>query len=245
MIRGNKMAKILQLRISLDGIKPEIWRRFLVEDSISFEKLHNIIQDVMGWENYHLYEFNIDNQTITVDEEGYNLAESSLHKIMKSPEFIKMIEQQDMSKGVAMLDVDKMNKILRKTERNKPKNLFNVNTVISKLIKSEKQKFVYFYDFGDNWKHTIVVENIMEKYTTKKYPTCIAGERNCPPEDCGSADGYYELMKIRKNKNHPEYKERIIEWLGEDYEPELFVLDWINAKLSGRRPAPLWVFAKK
>ncbi|MEK6874196.1 MAG: plasmid pRiA4b ORF-3 family protein [Nanoarchaeota archaeon] len=48
------MTKILQLKIVLDGITPKIWRRFLVKDNISFDDLHNVIQAVMGWENYHL-----------------------------------------------------------------------------------------------------------------------------------------------------------------------------------------------
>ena len=62
------MARILQLRISLDRIKPEIWRKFLVEDSISFERLHKIIQTVMGWENYHLYDFNVNGNRFSIPD---------------------------------------------------------------------------------------------------------------------------------------------------------------------------------
>ena len=51
------MAKILQLKIVLQGISPPVWRRVLVEDTISFYRLHSIIQKVMGWENCHLFEF--------------------------------------------------------------------------------------------------------------------------------------------------------------------------------------------
>lgn len=226
------MKEVLQIRISLDGIKPKIWRRFLVENSMRFEQLHNIIQKVMGWENYHLYEFQIDNATITPEEEGYNLAESSIHKLSKSPEFMRMLEQQDLSKGHASLDVNKINKILSKMEKNKPKNFFNLNTPISKLIKSEKQKFIYIYDFGDRWKHALVVEKFLDKEESQSYPTCIDGERACPPEDCGSVQGYYELMKIRKDKNHPDYKERILEWLGENYDPDYFNINEVNKILK-------------
>ena len=45
-----------------------------------------------------------------------------------------------------------------------------------------------------------------------KYPNCIAGERACPPEDCRGVPGYYELVEIIGNPNHPEYKE-YISWL--------------------------------
>ncbi len=66
------MIKILQLKIRLNGVRPAIWRRFLVEDSISFKKLHKILQVVMGWENYHLYEFEVENMKIGVPCEDYD-----------------------------------------------------------------------------------------------------------------------------------------------------------------------------
>ncbi len=61
---------------------------------------------------------------------------------------------------------------------------------------------------------------------------CLAGEWACPPEDCGGTWDYEELMEIRKNKNHPEYEERIIDWLGEDFDPEHFDIEEVNKLLS-------------
>jgi hypothetical protein len=43
--------------VSLDGIQPPIWRRFWVEDMITLGRLHEVLQIVMGWENYHLHQF--------------------------------------------------------------------------------------------------------------------------------------------------------------------------------------------
>ncbi|MBW2977152.1 plasmid pRiA4b ORF-3 family protein [Candidatus Woesearchaeota archaeon] len=231
----------MQLKISLDGFKPLIWRRFLVEDSISFHELHNIIQNVMGWENYHMYEFQIGDITITNEEAGFNPAEGAFRELFKSPEFRKMLEEQDSSKEGTILDTHKINKIMNKMERNRPKEQFDIDTQMGQLIIKEDQKIGYVYDFGDNWKHSIVVENISEKDPSKHYPVCIDGEMSCPPEDCGSVYGYEELLKIRENKNHPEYQERIVEWLGEDFNPNLFVVDWVNARLHGKKPEPIWV----
>jgi len=59
---------IYQLKISLVGSRPLIWRRFLVSNDITFKKLHSIIQVVMGWYDYHLYEFIIDGTSITDPE---------------------------------------------------------------------------------------------------------------------------------------------------------------------------------
>ena len=46
--------RIIQFKISLNDSEPEIWRRFVVDDSITLHDLHKIIQIVMGWED--LYE---------------------------------------------------------------------------------------------------------------------------------------------------------------------------------------------
>lgn len=66
------MAKILQMKISLSDFRPLIWRRFLIEDSISFHELHDIIQEVMGWANGHLYQFTINGINILMPHEDYN-----------------------------------------------------------------------------------------------------------------------------------------------------------------------------
>jgi hypothetical protein len=45
------------LRITLLDIKPPIWRDFQVPGQISLAELHTVIQDVMGWEDYHMHSF--------------------------------------------------------------------------------------------------------------------------------------------------------------------------------------------
>lgn len=49
--------QIYQLKVTLKGSKPPIWRRFLVGKSITLPELHQVLQVVMGWENYHLHQF--------------------------------------------------------------------------------------------------------------------------------------------------------------------------------------------
>ncbi|MBI3552718.1 MAG: plasmid pRiA4b ORF-3 family protein, partial [Elusimicrobia bacterium] len=48
---------MLQLKITLDGIEPPIWRRILVPSWIPFLKLHKIIQRAMGWKDCHQHSF--------------------------------------------------------------------------------------------------------------------------------------------------------------------------------------------
>ena len=51
------------------------------------------------------------------------------------------------------------------------------------LISQEQEKFLYIYDFGDNWEHDITVEKILPIEEGTHYPVCIDGKRACPPED--------------------------------------------------------------
>lgn len=65
------MSDILQLKITLKGSKPPIWRRVLVDKEDSLEDLHYIIQYVMGWDSSHLWTFEVGNETYgPVDEAG-------------------------------------------------------------------------------------------------------------------------------------------------------------------------------
>lgn len=50
-------GKIYQLKITLVGSKPPIWRRLLVKDNTRLSTLHRIIQIVMPWTDSHLHQF--------------------------------------------------------------------------------------------------------------------------------------------------------------------------------------------
>lgn len=45
------------LKISLQDIEPEIWRLVEVPSTLTLPQLHETIQTVMGWEDYHLHQF--------------------------------------------------------------------------------------------------------------------------------------------------------------------------------------------
>jgi len=70
----------------------------------------------------------------------------------------------------------------------------------------------YEYDYGDCWCHEVLFEGILLKEKKIKYPLCLAGERACPPEDCGGIGGYENLLQILHNPEHEEY-ESMVEWL--------------------------------
>jgi len=58
------MSDVVRLKITLMDTEPAIWRRVEVPAAITLKELHAIIQAAMGWENYHLYQFQVGHQTI-------------------------------------------------------------------------------------------------------------------------------------------------------------------------------------
>jgi len=54
--------QVYQLKVTLDNVKPPVWRRLVVAENTDLFSLHEIIQAAMGWQNYHLHMFTIAGQ---------------------------------------------------------------------------------------------------------------------------------------------------------------------------------------
>ena len=46
-----------QLKVTLQNVRPPIWRRFTVRDDITLHKFHGLLQAIMGWTDSHLHQF--------------------------------------------------------------------------------------------------------------------------------------------------------------------------------------------
>ncbi len=102
---------------------------------------------------------------------------------------------------------------------------------ISDLLKKEKDKIIYEYDFGDGWEHDIILEKIDINRENQNIPVCLDGRNNCPPEDCGGIWGYSEMLEILKHPDHEQYEE-YLEWLGEEFDPKYFDKNEIDEMLK-------------
>jgi Plasmid pRiA4b ORF-3-like protein len=61
--RARKDGTVLQLRIKLNDVEPEIWRRLLVRSDISLGQLHFVLNAAMGWTCSHLHSFALRDRT--------------------------------------------------------------------------------------------------------------------------------------------------------------------------------------
>lgn len=110
----------------------------------------------------------------------------------------------------------------------------SIGVRLADLLRREKDKVVYEYDFGDSWEHTVLLEKILPPDPKQAVPVCIKGKRACPPEDCGGIFGYYHLLEILSGPDSDE-KTSLLDWLGGTLDPEALDLDEINARLRTHR----------
>jgi hypothetical protein len=174
---------VLQLRITLEEIRPVIWRRLLVPGSVRLSRLHDMFQAAMGWTDSHLHQFRVDGTLYGMQIDDY-------------PE-----EELD-------------------------ETAFTVIGALGKV-----RRFLYDYDFGDNWNHEVVVEEITSWAQGLKHAVCLDGQRACPPEDVGGPPGYEEFLQVLADPDHDEY-EQYMTWSGGNFDPEAFSLAATNIALQ-------------
>jgi Plasmid pRiA4b ORF-3-like protein len=100
-------------------------------------------------------------------------------------------------------------------------------------VAARGDRFAYWYDFGDDWWHDVLVEDVRPKAPGEDLPRCIAGRRACPPEDVGGPWGYADFLEAYGDPEHPRHEE-LIEWAGPGFDPATFQLEEIDGLLRRR-----------
>lgn len=182
----DKRTEVYELEIWLMGIEPRIWRRFAVPANIKLPRLHDVIQEVMGWTDSHLHAFIVEDDRYSYPHPGLEMDDDELDE--------------------------------RKAK-------------LTDLVLRPKDRFVYEYDFGDCWQHILEVVSVGSPKEGVKYPVCLSGERACPPEDCGGPWSYEEFLEAILDPDDSEH-EKILEWVGSNFDPEAFDAQKVNRLLK-------------
>jgi hypothetical protein len=62
---------VYQLKVTMRGIRPPIWRRLRVPGAMTLAQLHDVLQDAFGWTDSHLHQFRMGRDRFGVpDHEG-------------------------------------------------------------------------------------------------------------------------------------------------------------------------------
>lgn len=178
-----KSDKILELKITLNNIRPPIYRKIQVPDFYTFHQLHHLIQLAFEWENIHMYTFFDKDSEISAFEDDFS---------ERQPGDAKKIK-------------------------------------LKERFKSLKDRLLYVYDFGDNWEHTVELEKVLDADPSKRYPACISGQRNAPPEDVEGAFGFEDFVEAMNDMKHPQHDD-FIEWYGRFFDEMAFSKSKINTR---------------
>lgn len=176
--------RIARLHVQLDDIKPAIWRRVEVPLTSSLKAVHDVIQAVMLFEDYHLFQFEIGDRRY-----GY----------------------PDPDWGDDMRDAR--------------------NIRLRSVLDRGATSFSYTYDFGDDWRHTVVVEEVTAADPKIDYPHFVAGNRRAPPEDVGGLPGFEEFLGAMADPKHPEH-DSVTTWYGRPFDPTNIDVATITQRLD-------------
>jgi hypothetical protein len=103
------------------------------------------------------------------------------------------------------------------------------------------REFLYVYDFGDNWRHRIIIGDIREGEADREYPRFVAGERRAPPEDVGGVSGFAGFLEAMADPGHEQHQS-MVDWYDEPFDPEDIderLVRMIIEDFAARRRGPL------
>jgi hypothetical protein len=84
------------------------------------------------------------------------------------------------------------------------------------LLERNITRFLYVYDFGDNWVHDITLEAHTNELMSM--PRCIGGEGATPPEDCGGPESYQHLKQLKSSQRKTAEDHRLLEHVFSRYD---------------------------
>ena len=102
-------------------------------------------------------------------------------------------------------------------------------------VLTDETVFTYLYDFGDGWEHKLIVEEYDDSDDLRfgdGDAWVDAGERACPPEDCGGVGGFQDFLEKLEDEPYSDESKELREWAGLDYDPAGFDRQAANAAIK-------------
>ena len=93
------------------------------------------------------------------------------------------------------------------------------NIRIGALIDRGVTDLTYTYDFGDDWRFNLTIEEVLPLVEGTSYPRLVGGARRGPPEDVGGFPGFEEFLSAMRDPTHKRHAE-LSHWYGRPFAPE-------------------------
>ncbi|WP_327654332.1 plasmid pRiA4b ORF-3 family protein [Streptomyces sp. NBC_00483] len=143
-----------RLKITLEGVKPPLWRRVIVPSHLTLGSLHDVIQTAFGWGGSHLHDF-----------------------------------REPARRGRRWAPAEYLEDGLTLGLPGEPQDLDEEAWTLAEALSAERNTLRYTYDFGDDWRHTVTVEQIRPAGPDDTgRARCTGGRRAMPyAEDIGGS----------------------------------------------------------
>lgn len=223
--------QVLQFKLTLDGLRPKIWRRVQVSSQATMFQFAHIIMELFHMENEHLYAFVFPETKGILPKSDFPFASPCVR--------IELFADDDWNEpdGERLFDVADP-----------------TLTLAAVLDCFPSKKIDFEYDYGDGWGITILFEKVLPlgaKTAAKELPCVLKGEGYGILEDCGGPWGLAQLIDLvhRRATNQPiedtGYDEPLrLKWLDDLFPeaaealltPEAFDIDAANEALRPMVP---------
>lgn len=206
---------LLTVRVSLDETDPEVWRRLTIPGDLDLGRVHDALQEAMGWTDSHLHRF-------------------CLGDPYDSPYFVTEYDLEEGDEGTLETDA-RLGQLLREPG----------DTVTYEYDFGDGWTHTVLLESVGPMPGPAVSGASAAAAGSAAYPlVCLAGERACPPEDVGGIPGYEEVAEwVRAGEDRRHTFDNGLTaaemraWLPDGWHPDLFDLDEVNAALSRLVPA--------
>ncbi|HMW90415.1 MAG TPA: plasmid pRiA4b ORF-3 family protein [Candidatus Obscuribacter sp.] len=194
-----------QIKITLLDSPLPIWRRLVLRSDLPLSLVHEMLQIVMGWGNYHNHLFITPTAVFGIP---------------------LLVEEAETSPKVTKSKAKANPK--SKTE---PDIQDHHHVRLDEVLQAAGDSFIYAYDPNSDWQHELVLEDSMDGDSGSILARCMMGKRACPPEDVGGADGYRCFLDALEDPLHSQHQDNL-DWVECDFDPNSFDARQVNIRLE-------------
>ena len=207
---------LLTVHVALDETDPPVWRRVTIPGELDLGRVHDALQQVMGWEESHLHRFGLTTER------------------RPGPWFVTQFDRSEGEEGTLETEA-RLDQLLRVPG----------DTLTYEYDFGDGWRHTLTLESVDPMPDPADAAADGEAEAgSAAYPlVCLAGERACPPEDVGGVGGYEEMAEwVRSGYEDARLPRRgltadeLRDWLPEGWEPDRFDLDEVNAALARLAP---------
>jgi hypothetical protein len=110
-------------------------------------------------------------------------------------------------------------------------NLLAAETATLADVLALRHTFRYDYVYGEDWAHTVALEDIAPAALDASYPRLVSAQGRCPPADIGGPEGYETFLQAIADPEHLHH-DGMMEWDDPDFDPNTVDEAAIRANLA-------------